>query len=214
MAAAMVVAIVANAVEFRRVDQGTVEWFRAIYRYPTADLHEITYTSSCDSCRQRYGLHLALRAIAPGSRVLVDRSGPYGESRYLTEEFELRLSSFGGVGSIEWVDAAAVTALLPPNDPGPAGLDPTPYIVASGPGGDFAAPWALAVGPDAGVDRDGDPDEFVADALRAGEHRERSASPREFIVLRWEVPRGQRHDYQDLVLDTSLLPASLRAELR
>jgi hypothetical protein len=146
--------------------------------------------------------------------VLVDRSGPYGESRYLSEEFELRLFSFGGVAEVEWVDGGRVAPLLrKPEDPAGAGLDPMPFVVASGPGGGNGAPWLLAVGPDADVDRDGDPDDFVAEALRDGEHRGDAGAPREFIVLRWEVPRGERYDYQDLVLDTSLLPASARTEL-
>jgi hypothetical protein len=173
------------------------------------------YNDNCLACRQRFGLHLAIWVIAPGSTVIVDSEGPYGGDLRQKEEFGVRLFTYGDVASLHWVDAGAAARLLPAADGGAAVLDPAPYIVASGKGGETGAPWALAVDPDGpDVSNASSPDAFVAEALREGLHLDGQGAPREFIILAWDLPReGSTYDYQDLVLETSLLPDDIRQEL-
>jgi hypothetical protein len=182
-------AALVNLVEFREVDTRTGDSFDAIRRNHTADLTELVMVD-CDICQQRYGLHLALVMVAPGSRVIVPRSGPYGESQYLTDLVSNRLYALGRVSSVEWVDD------LPPLQ-----VDPRPYIVASGPGGRRGAPWALAV---QSPPSPADPEGFLERGLREGWHRHPDGRSREFVLLEWRVARGD-YDYQDLLIETSLL---------
>jgi hypothetical protein len=198
----LVAATLVNVVQFRAIDQHTIDNFDAVHRNDTADLFELSYRE-CRWCRDRYGLHLALRAIAPGSTVIVPASSRYAASRNQREALTLRLYALGGVTGIEWVDYRQGSQLL-----SVTGLDPSRYVIASGSGGEKGAPWALAVDlPSREVDRD----RFLEDALRDGAHR-RSGQPREFILLQWDAP-GEDSSYQDLLLETSLLPGSIRGEL-
>lgn len=184
-------AALVNLIEFRLIDDTrTGDSFDAIRRHHTADLTQLVIVD-CDICQQRYGLHLALYLVAPGSRVTVPRSGPHGESQHQTDLVNNRLYALGRASSVEWVDG------LPQLQ-----VDPRPYIVASGPGGGRGAPWALAVqSPPAPADPEG----FLERSLREGRHHHPEGRPREFVLLEWRVPRGD-HDYQDLLIETSLLP--------
>lgn len=204
----LVGAIMINLVQFREIDRNTVNFFDAVHRSGTADIMEQGYRQ-CAYCRDRYGLHLAIQVVAPGSTVFVPDSSPYGESRYLAQEFTLRLYSLGRVGQVEWVDYE------PPEDLLTGGLDPTRFVIASGPGGRVGAPWALALDtPVPDLATTPDPDQFLVEALQAGEHRNSGRPPREFIVLQWMVARpDSNRDYQDLVLETSLLPEPVRQGL-
>jgi hypothetical protein len=198
----LVAAVLVNVVQFRAIDaRNGTDSFDAVHRFGTGDLTELQITL-CETCQDRYGLHLSLYMVAPGSHVIVPRSGPYGASRYLTDLLDNRLYSLGRVESVEWVD----------DQPAELGVDPRPYIVASGPGGSRGAPWALAVqSPPA---PDADPDGFLVRGLQEGRHRNPDGPPREFVLLRWSVPRpGSDREYQDLLLETSLLPAPAREEL-
>jgi hypothetical protein len=202
----LVGAIIINIAQFRGIDEGTIRNFKALQRNPAADILDLGYRQ-CPYCRDRYGLHLALQVAAPGSTVFVSDAGPYGASRYLTEEFTLRLYALGRVERVEWVDFQLDPRLLSPDD-----LDE--HVVASGPGGERGAPWLLAVdAPLSGLPV-GDPDRFLRQALQDGEHRGNERPAREFVVLEWPTPReGSDDAHQDLVLETSLLPASVRGEL-
>lgn len=199
----LVGAILVNVVQFRGIDASTVNFFDAIHRAGTADLLEQGH-QQCARCRDRYGLHLAIQVVAPGSTVYVPDTSPHAADRYVGEEFTLRLYSLGRVERVEWVDIA------PTLD-----FDPAPHVFASGPGGSRGAPWVLALdAPPEGLIAPGDPDEFLMQALRDGEHRDSGRPPREFVVLQWTVTReGSGYTYQDLVLETSLLPESVRQEL-
>jgi hypothetical protein len=212
----LVDAIAVNVIQFRGIDRETVDSFDAVHRFETGDIMELGYRE-CAWCRQRYGLHLALQVIAPGSRVIVPASSPYAANRYLAEEFTLRLYALGRVATVDWVGRTQDPELLTSAGPdgGGGGLDPTPFVVASGRGGERGAPWALAVdGPAPTPPGGSDPDDYLAQALRDGGLGDADAPPREFVILQWRVPReGSRYDYQDLVLDTSLLPDSARARL-
>jgi hypothetical protein len=182
-------AALVNLIEFREVDTRVGDSFDAIRRHHTADLIELVMVD-CDTCQQRYGLHLSLYMVAPGSRVTVPRSGPFGENQYQTDLVTNRLYALGRASEVEWVDD------LPPLQ-----VDPRPYIVASGPGGARGAPWAVAVqSPPVPADPEG----FLERGLRAGQHHHPDGRPREFVLLEWPVARGD-HVYQNLLIETSLL---------
>jgi hypothetical protein len=181
----LAVAIVVNVAQFRYIDDTTIDSFDAVHRNDTADVVELAQRE-CAWCRDRYAMHLAVAATAPGSRVIVPASSPYAASRYLAEELNLRFHSYGRVGEVEWVAYQEPPGLLAAG----SGLDPGRYVVASGPGGAKGAPWALALDP-------------------AG-----SAGPRELVLLRWgSPPEGSRYAYQDLLIETSLLPGPVREGL-
>ncbi|MPZ27363.1 MAG: hypothetical protein GEV12_13365 [Micromonosporaceae bacterium] len=206
LAVLLLTAVIAvNLAQFRSVDQATVDSFDAVHRNDTADIVEISYRE-CDWCRDRYGLHLALGMLAPGSTVIVPATSPYAESQAQAGELTLRLTAYGRVGGVDWVGYEQPPQLL-------STTDVSGSVVASGPGGAKGRPWALALAPPvpdgAGP---GDPDGYVARALAAGEHRHPTRPPREFVLLRWDVARDA-HPYQDLLVESSLLPAAVRVEL-
>lgn len=201
VAALLVVAILVNVGQFRSIDRNTIDNFAAVHRSDTADIIALSYRE-CDWCRDRFALHLALGEVAPGSTVLIPVPSRYASRRYTAEEFALRLYTFGAAARVHRVrtDATALLvdrASLTPvgyavaaargDDPG---FDPTPYVVASGPGGAKGAPWALAVDPSPpGPDR-------------------------EFAVLDWPTAETESgYDHLDLMVETSLLPGAVRAEL-
>lgn len=134
-------AILVNLGQFRAVDQQTIDNFDAVHRNDTADLFELSQRE-CQWCRDRYALHLALGATAPGSTVIVPASSPYAASRNRRESLTLRLYALGRVTGIEWVSYRQAPGLL-----SATGLDPSPHVTASGPGGEKGAPWALAPDP-------------------------------------------------------------------
>jgi len=152
----LVAAILVNLVQFRAVDQHTIDNFDAVHRNDTPDLFALSQRE-CQWCRDRYSLHLALGAAAPGSTVIVPASSPYAGSRNQRESLTLRLYAIGRVAGIDWVDYRQAPRLL-----SETGFDPNRYVTASGPGGEKGAPWALAVDPSS------------------------AARDREFVLLQWQ----------------------------
>jgi hypothetical protein len=139
--------------------------------------------------------------IAPGSRVIIPSPTPT-----LAEpdtEFIALLRSFGAVARIDRVESGVAGRVL-------AAVDPTPYVVASGPGGAFGEPWVIAVSPalvPPGLG--GDPPNFLRRAVMSG-YRPPVADRAEFLLVRWSPgPGGQA----DLVLDAALLPRHVYREL-
>lgn len=205
LAVLLLTAVVAvNLAQFRSIDQATVDSFDAVHRNGTADIVELSY-QECGWCRDRYGMHLALGMLAPGSTVVVPASSRYAASPASVGELTLRLTAYGRVGGVEWVPYQQPPALL-------STTDVRGSVVASGPGGAKGAPWALALAPPvpdgAGTT---DPDGYVARALAAGEHRDPAGAPRQFVLLEWDAARDGQNP--DLLIDTSLLPPAVRAEL-
>jgi hypothetical protein len=191
-------AILLNLGQFRAGDRHTDNNFDAAYRNDTSDITELVITE-CEWCRDRYAVHLALRVVAPGSTVIVPASSPYAATPYDQGVLAQRLYSLGLTGSVEWAGYRQPASLL-------AGLDPAPFVLARGPGGERGAPWAIAVADPPATD----PDHFLDDALRAGDHEDPGGRPREFVLLQWPAAEG---DPRDLLLETSLLPGSVREEL-
>jgi hypothetical protein len=225
LGAVLVAAIAVNAVQFPAVEAAAGHGRDAVAPGETADLAAIAYRE-CDWCRDRYALHIALAAVAPGSRVIVAPSdpyllpSPYDRAEDAAEEITVRLLTFGGAREVDWLDGDG-WARDPEAPRLVAGVDPVPFITASGPGGQKGAPWAIAVDPDRRVpDLPANPDHFVGHALAHGEHVDSTGQAGEFVLVRWYSPRygycyatGFCYSYQDLLLETSLLPAHLRGSL-
>lgn len=225
LGALLVAAILVNAAQFRAVDAAAGPGEKAVYTGETADLAVMAYRE-CDWCRDRYAIHIALAAIAPGSRVIVAPSdpyllpSPYDSGADATEEATVRLLTFGRAGEVDWLDGDG-WAQDPDAPRLVAGVDPVPFIAASGPGGQKGAPWAIAVDPDRPVPgRPANPDHFLGRALAGGEFRDPAGEPGEFVLLRWYSPRydhcyatGFCYSYQDLLLETTLLADRLRGAL-
>ncbi|BCB90491.1 hypothetical protein [Phytohabitans suffuscus] len=205
-AAALVVAIAVNVLQFRDIDRERYFEFKAVGQYPTADLARITYGNG-GWHRQRYGLYQGLGTLAPGATVYIPTPSPYQVDRATADETASRLRVFGRVGRLEWVPAPTAAA-------GP-GFDPTPYIVASGVGGARGAPWALAVDP-ARPRPEGPADpNFYLRPLVTSEGSRDSGADRSFALIRWPHKReGEKtYDYQELLVETTLLPPALRDEV-
>jgi hypothetical protein len=201
----LIAAIAVNVAQFREIDNERFREFQAVGRYQTADIARVMYENG-GWHRQRYGLYLGLGTLAPGATVYVPTPSAYAGDRETADEIVTRLRVFGRAGRVEWISAPTAAA-------GP-GFDPTPYVVASGVGGARGAPWALAVDP-AGPRPDGaaDPDDYLRDIVTA-EGPRTSANPRTFALIRWPQPRpGESYEYQDLLVETALLPAPARSEL-
>jgi hypothetical protein len=211
VAVPLVAAILLNLVQFRAIDENTLDSFDAVHRNGTADILDLSYRE-CAWCRDRYGLHLALGIVAPGATVLIPTPGPHADRRYDAEEFTLRLYALADVASVRHVAYPRADLLLATD--GAPGLDPAPWFVARGEGGAKGPPWAVAVDPArrAAAVPGGDPDSFLPGALA---RREAFGTPGgEFLILRWQQPRpGSDHEYQDVAVETSLLPDRVRAEL-
>jgi hypothetical protein len=189
-----VIAVVANVVQFRAIDRGEPEYVQSIHHPGTADLLQLMYHGCAGRCTQRYGLAVALGLIAPGSRVIIPTPTPVLADP--DTEFIARLRAFGDVARIDRVESGVAGRVM-------AAVDPTPYIVASGPGGSFGDPWVIAVSPalvPPGLG--GDPPNFLHRAVMSG-YRPPVADHAEFLLVRWSRSAS---DQVDLVLDTSLLP--------
>lgn len=203
-AALLIGAIIVNIVQFPGIERNRFREFEAIGRYETSDIVAISYRNGGWS-RQRYGLYQGLGVLAPGATVYIPTPSAYAADPDIAHEIATRLRVFGRVGRIEWVPSEAAS--------GP-GFDPTPYVIASGPGGSKGAPWALAVDP-AYLPAGGvpDPDRYLHEII-TGEGPARSGSVREFALIRWPQPRlGESYPYQELLVETVLLPASIRQGL-
>jgi hypothetical protein len=201
----LVAAVAVNLVQFRGIDRERFREFEAVGRYETSDVARIAYENG-GWHRQRYGLYLGLGTLAPGATVYIPTPSGFADDRKVADETATRLRVFGRAGRIVWVPAPAVAA--------GTGFDPKPYVVASGVGGARGAPWALAVDPRwARPEGPADPDEYLK-RIVTGEGPRRSAETRTFALIRWPVPRdGESYAYQDLLVETELLPDSLRSEL-
>jgi hypothetical protein len=201
----LVVAVAVNVVQFSGIERARFREFQAVGRYETADLGRITYQNG-GWHRQRYGLYQGLGTLAPGATVYIPTPSAYAADQETADETATRLRVFGRVGRIVWVSAPAVAA-------GP-GFDPSPYVVASGVGGARGAPWALAVDP--ARPRPGgpaDPDDYLKDIVTNEGPRD-AAPGRAFALIRWPQARpGESYAYQELLVETALLPAALRNEL-
>lgn len=201
----LVAAVAVNVVQFRGIDRERFREFEAVGRYQTSDVARIAYENG-GWHRQRYGLYLGLGTLAPGATVYIPTPSGFAEDRQVADETATRLRVFGRAGRIVWLPAPAVAA--------GTGFDPKPYVVASGVGGARGAPWALAVDParprPAGPAA---PDDYLKPIV-TGEGPRTSADVRTFALIRWPVPReGEDYDYQELLVETVLLPANLRSEL-
>lgn len=223
LGALLVAAILVNAVQFRSVDAAADSGEQAIHIGDTSDLPTMAYRE-CDWCRDRYAIHIALAAIAPGSRVIVAPSDPYLlPSPYDTgadaaEEVTVRLLTFGEAGEVDWLDGDGWA-----QDPAAphlvAGVDPSRFIVASGPGGLKGPPWAIAVDPDRRIPgQPADSDQFLDRALTGGVGP--AGHPGEFLLVRWYSPRYHScyfddfcYGYQNLLLETALLNERVRRSL-
>jgi hypothetical protein len=201
----LVAAVAVNVVQFRGIERERFREFEAVGRYETSDVARIAYENG-GWHRQRYGLYLGLGTIAPGATVYIPTPSGFADDRKLADETATRLRVFGRAGRIVWVPAPAVAA--------GTGFDPKPYVVASGVGGARGAPWALAVDPALPrPDGPADPDEYLK-RIVVGEGPRSSATVRSFALIRWAEPReGESYDYQELLVETALLPANLRSEL-
>jgi hypothetical protein len=217
-AALIVAAILLNVVQFRAIDRLSPPNFQAVRRDTTGDMITITYRE-CDWCQSRYGLHMALGFVAPGATVIVPTPSPYDRTRELREELTDRLVVFGKVADIRWVSFPDAGAVLV-STASPTGFDPSPYIIGHGPGGAKGLPWVLAVDPAVGplgpAVTGADPDSLVDNALDVaarGESRG-TARHRTFVLLQWNTQRpGADTKVQDVVVESSLLPVSVRTEL-
>lgn len=200
LAAAMV-----NVLEFRSIDQETISFFRAWHRFGTGDVTVQMRQEDCDSCRERYDPHLALATIAPAARVIVPVPSRYARTRYLAEEWELRLRTFGDVSEVDWVTVPAGFSL--------GEIDLSAHVVASGPGGRRGAPWLIAADPsEYRLEPPGEPDQFL-DRAQSGDA---PAGPpgRTFVLVSWGTPRpGSTYSYQDLLVEVPLLPEAAQREL-
>lgn len=204
-AALMVAAVAVNVVQFRGIDRERFREFEAVGRYNTSDVARIAFENG-GWHRQRYGLYLGLGTLAPGATVYIPTPSGFAEDREVADETASRLRVFGRAGRVVWQPAPALAA--------GTGFDPRPYIVASGVGGARGAPWALAVDP-ARPRPEGpaEPDDYLK-SIVTGEGPRTSAEVRTFALIRWPVPReGEDYDYQNLLIETVLLPESLRSEL-
>ncbi|MDQ7906255.1 hypothetical protein RB614_17215 [Phytohabitans sp. ZYX-F-186] len=204
-AAALIAAIAVNVFQFRAIDRERYYEFRAVGTYPTDDLARITFGNG-GWHRQRYGLYQGLGTLAPGATVYIPTPGPYDAERQVADETASRLRVFGRVGRLVWV--AAPTAAAGP------GFDPTPYVVATGVGGARGAPWALAVDPARPRPKGPADPNFYLRPLVTSEGPRTSGADRAFALIRWPQAReGEEYDYQELLVETTLLPPAVRDEL-
>ena len=207
-AALIVAASLLNVVQFRSIDRSTSSMFQAIDHNPTGDLNDIAWRA-CGWCRERYGPSFALGTLAPRSTVIVPTPSPFTTDTYTAEWFKVRLISYGRAASVVYLPVVDATRAFAASR-----FDPSVYIVASGPGGSKGAPWSLAVDPSRRPATPVAPVDFVGDALASGAYQNADAPPGEFVMLRWsQGQEGSTQKYQDLLIETSVLPADLRAEL-
>jgi len=199
-----VLAVVTNIAQFPGIERSTPQNVRAFYRPGTGDLLELMYRDCAGRCVQRYGLPMTLGLIAPGSRVLIPSPTEVLPDPDTADDFLSELRGFGAVARIEFVDAAVADTVL-------AAVDPTPFVVARGRGLGFGPAWAVAVSPDTAT-ATGDPYDFLRRAVMSGPPAA-PATPREFVVVRWVRDTLPGDTQADLALETSLLPAEVRAGL-
>jgi hypothetical protein len=198
-----VIAVGVNLVQFPGIERSTPQNVRAFYRPGTGDLLELMFRDCAGRCVQRYGLQMSLGLLAPGSRVYIPSPTPIMPDPDAAEEFLAELRGFGAVARVDFVEADVADSVL-------AAVDPTPFLVARGGGGEFGPAWAIAVSPGT-APATGDPYAFLRDAAVNGPPA--AAPPREFVVVRWVRDTVARDRLLDLAVETSLLPAEIRASL-
>jgi hypothetical protein len=187
IAAPLAIAVVINVAQFRAVDAGAAPGFAALERNQSGDFIEVM-DHDCGGCRELFGIYFALRDIAPDATIIIPRGQIYDLTRYRAEEAGMKFHSLGEVVGVEWIQYEDVSRFLTPEGT----FDPSPDVVASGPGGRRGAPWAIA------VDSQQPP----------------TVATREFLLVQWYQPlEGSQYDYQDLLVETSLLPTDVRTRL-
>jgi hypothetical protein len=183
--ALLVAAVAVNVVQFPAIEGMVNPRYHAIGRSDTSDIYAIAH-QELYWARDRFGIALAFAGLAPDARVLVPTPGPYDVDDGLVPHtlIWLRLARHGP--TVTRVPHPAGAGILVA-----AGIDPVRQATVSGGGSSKGAPWIIA-----------------ADPVRSGPHRE-------FVLVRWHAPRpGSRYGYQDVFLETSLLPAAYREALR
>jgi hypothetical protein len=201
----LVAAIAVNLAQFRTINEGTSRSYAALQRYHTTDIATIGYPSS--GIWGRYGLHFALKEIAPGATVLVTM--PDGSVK---RETAGRLFAFGRIAELASVGPDFAERILAAEKT----FDPTPYVVASDTREGRGNPWMIAVDSPEDV-RTEDPEDPLATPWRPGLLRQPDTTPtmsREFILLTWHDPEAEPDVAPfDLLLETSLLPEAVRKDL-
>jgi hypothetical protein len=194
------VVVLVNIVQFPLIERAqNPANFRAIYRPGTADLAKLMYLGCAPACVERYGLAVALGRIAPGARVIIPEPSPLLADRDWIEESLVRLRAFGAV---ETIDAVAGDSVAPALDT----FDAAPYVIATGSGGAFEGAWAIAVDPSLNPAPRVGPGQFLHHVVFDDVHAGRDGRRREFVYFR----RGT----VDLLVEVSLLPSHVAAELR
>jgi hypothetical protein len=211
VAALLAIVALVNLGQLPGIERQRFPEMRAVGRYSSADIGSIAYTT-CAWCRQRYGLYLALGTVAPGARIIIPTPSPYQASPAEADEVVSRLRVFGRASSVRWVRSPAAA--------GP-GVDPRADILATGFGGapDIAidavgphsAAWVFAVDPATIPPGHGNPDSYLYSTATA-EGPTSGGTVREFVLIRW-AHRREQFPYQDLLIETKLLPPALRESL-
>ena len=158
-------AALVNVVQFPGIERDAPAHWRSISRYDSGDLPDIALRlGNPDNVRQRFGLALSLAEIAPDAELIVADSLRMSRTRARG-----LLMGLGRVSRIDEVDYDPISFL--------AEVDPAPFVVARGEGGDRGDPYAIA----------------VADG-----------APARFVWLQRESDDG---DLVDVLVDERLLPA-------
>ncbi|MBN2177396.1 MAG: hypothetical protein JW722_07045 [Demequinaceae bacterium] len=174
---------VVNVAQFSTVEGRGSVFFSAVHHRENADILAEMRDEDASSS-SRYALFLALEDVAPGSVILIAEDDSGGE-----EWFAGRLYAFGGVQDVERVEGNALDLL--------GGVDPTPFIVADGPGGPRGEPWAIAMeSGDVVTDPSGS---FSGEASAHPD----SIEVRTFLAVRW--PADTEEGYRRLLIDVGLL---------
>jgi hypothetical protein len=205
---ALVAAIGINLVEFPEIDGGTHERYKAIYRQPTSDMIDIGFRDLAWA-RDRFGLAVALHAVAPNARIVLPEPGPYSgtDNETLNRLTWLRMARPGitlvrvtYLGELDLLDRVDV------------GLDRN--LVASGRGSVKGVPWMLVLDPAHRPSDTGDPATFAQRVMDGAFQGPVEGPTRDFVLLRYDHPRpGLDHDHQDVLVELSLLPEGIRREL-
>lgn len=205
---ALIAAIGINLVQFPAIDGGTHERYKAIYRQPTSDMIDIGFRDLAWA-RDRFGLAVALHAVAPDARILLPEPGPYSgtDNETLNRLTWLRMARPGI--SIVRVPYQGELDLLDRVD---VGLDGN--VVASGRGSVKGVPWLLVVDPVHRPADTGDPSTFAQRVMDGVFQSQVDHAARDFVLLRYDHPRpGLDHDHQDVLVELTLLPDEVRREL-
>jgi hypothetical protein len=177
-------AVAVNVVQFPGIERMPNPRYHAIERMHTSDMFQIAY-EDLYWAHDRFGLSLALSQVAPNARVLVPTPGPYDVDDGLIPNTLIWLRFARNGPTVVRVHYPGGSAVLTA-----AGIDPLRYVVASSRGSSKGAPWVLAAAPTW------------------------QGARREFVLLRWDSTwPGTRYAYEDVLIETSLLPDRIRQGL-